>query len=196
MIQASGVPGYGLCRCLVSTVVSGCCRGVRRHRVPVRPGRTPAPTAPGRSPSVLMGRFVLVRWAPASRTAGASRSGTPRSRPVGADLQDPLAGVADDAGGYVPHPVAERGRLGVLQPVLVVEAQEPRPGGQVRGDARGQDPTAVDQPRLLAGSAGPSPCLSRRRPPQRRAGGARCRCTAGDGSPEPRESRSRGCSCR
>ena len=68
--------------------------------------------------------------------------------PVRADLQDALAGVADEPGGQVPEPVAERVRLGVLEVVVVVEAEEAGPGGQVGGDVRGEDPAAVDLPGL------------------------------------------------
>ena len=66
--------------------------------------------------------------------------------PVRADLEDLLAGVADEAGGKVPDPVAERVGLGVLEVFLVVEAQEPGPGGEVGGDVGGRHPAAVDLP--------------------------------------------------
>jgi hypothetical protein len=52
--------------------------------------------------------------------------------------------VGGEAGGQVPEPVAERLRLGVAEALLVVQADEPRPGGQVGGDGRGEDPAAVD----------------------------------------------------
>jgi hypothetical protein len=68
--------------------------------------------------------------------------------PVRADLEDPLASVADEAGGDVPDPVAERVRLGVPESFLVVEAEEAGPGGEVGGDVRGQDPALVDLPGL------------------------------------------------
>src|SRR5690242_11816708 len=68
--------------------------------------------------------------------------------PVRADLEDLLAGVADEPGGQVPDPVAERVRLGVPQVRLVVQAEEPGPGGEVGGDVRREDPSFVDLPGL------------------------------------------------
>jgi hypothetical protein len=52
--------------------------------------------------------------------------------------------VADEPGGDVPDAVAERVRLGVPEFFLVVEAEEPCPGGEVGGDVRGEDPALVD----------------------------------------------------
>ena len=69
-------------------------------------------------------------------------------RPVRADPEDALAGVAGEAGGDVPDPVAERVRVGFAQLVIVVAAEEAGPGGQVGGDVRGDDPAAVDLPCL------------------------------------------------
>ena len=100
--------------------------------------------------------------------------------------------------GRLEQPVAQRVRLGVLEVVAVVQAQQPAPGGQVGGEVGGQYPAAVDLPRFsMAGSAGPSSSrCARRRSPRRRARGARRRCTAGDGCPGRRRSRCPGCSCR
>jgi hypothetical protein len=64
--------------------------------------------------------------------------------PVRTDLEDPFPGVADEAGGDAPDPVAERVRGGVLQVRLVVEAEEAGPGGEVGGDVRREDPAFVD----------------------------------------------------
>ena len=66
--------------------------------------------------------------------------------PVGADLEDALAGVMGQAGGDVPDPVAERVRVGFPQVRVVAEAEEAGPGGQVGGDVRRDDPAAVDLP--------------------------------------------------
>jgi hypothetical protein len=41
---------------------------------------------------------------------------------------------------------AECVRLGVPQVRLVMEAEEPGPGGEVGGDVRGEDPSFVDLP--------------------------------------------------
>jgi hypothetical protein len=60
--------------------------------------------------------------------------------PVPADLEDAFAGVAGEPGGDVPDSVAERVRLGVLQVIVVVEAEEPGPGGEVGRDVRGGGP--------------------------------------------------------
>lgn len=68
--------------------------------------------------------------------------------PVGADAQGPPAGVAGEACGDVPDPVAERVRVGVFQVRVVAAAEEAGPGGQVGGDVRGDDPPDVDLPRL------------------------------------------------
>ena len=51
-------------------------------------------------------------------------------------------------GGQVPDTVAERVRLGVAQVGLVVEAEEPCPGGEVGGDVRCEGPSLVDLPGL------------------------------------------------
>ena len=51
--------------------------------------------------------------------------------------------MADEAGGDVPDPVAERVRLGVLEPVAAVQAEEAGPGGEVSGDVRRRHPWAV-----------------------------------------------------
>jgi hypothetical protein len=48
--------------------------------------------------------------------------------------------VPDEPGRDVPDRVAERVRLGVPQFRLVVEAEEPGPGGEVGCDVRGEDP--------------------------------------------------------
>jgi hypothetical protein len=64
--------------------------------------------------------------------------------PVRADLEDALAGVADELGGKVPDPVAERVQVGVPQVFAVVEAEEAGPGGQACGDAGGEDPAAIN----------------------------------------------------
>jgi hypothetical protein len=48
----------------------------------------------------------------------------------------------------VPDAVAERVRVGVPQVLVVAEAQQASPGGQVRGDVRGDDSAAVDLPGL------------------------------------------------
>lgn len=63
--------------------------------------------------------------------------------PVRADLEDALAGVADELGGKVPDPVAERVQVGVPQVFAVVEAEEAGPGGQAGGDAGGEDPAGL-----------------------------------------------------
>ena len=68
--------------------------------------------------------------------------------PVRADLQDSFPGVPGEPGGDVPDAVTERVRVGVPQLLLVAEAEEARPGGQVGRDVRGDDPAAVDLPRL------------------------------------------------
>src|SRR5215472_938952 len=68
--------------------------------------------------------------------------------PVRADLQVPFPGVADETGGQVPDPVAERVRLRILQLRLVMEADEPGPGGEVGGDVRREGPALVNLPRL------------------------------------------------
>jgi hypothetical protein len=44
----------------------------------------------------------------------------------------------------VPDPVAERVRVGFPEFLVVMEAEEAGPGGQVGGDVRGDDPAAVD----------------------------------------------------
>ena len=64
--------------------------------------------------------------------------------PGAADLQHAGAGVADEPGGQAEQPVAQRIRLGVLEVVAVVQAQQPAPGGQVGGDVGGKYPAAVD----------------------------------------------------
>ena len=46
-------------------------------------------------------------------------------------------------GGQVPDTVAERVRLGVAQVGLVVEAEEPCPGGEVGGDVRCEGPSLL-----------------------------------------------------
>src|SRR6266568_3383157 len=66
--------------------------------------------------------------------------------PGPADLQHPGAGVADQPGGQAQQPVAQRVRLGVLEILLVVEAEQAAPGGQVGGEAGGQHPAAVHRP--------------------------------------------------
>lgn len=58
--------------------------------------------------------------------------------PVGADRQDAFAGVAGEAGGDVPDPIAERVRVGVPQPG---SSQWPR--GRVQGEVGGRDAGAV-----------------------------------------------------
>ena len=100
--------------------------------------------------------------------------------PVGADLENALTGVMCQASGDVPDPVAERVRVGFPQVLVIAEAEETGPGGEVGGDVRGDDPAAVDLPG------------SRR---QRARGGPR-RCTGGGGCPGRRRCRSPGCSCR
>jgi hypothetical protein len=57
-----------------------------------------------------------------------------------------VADEADEAGGEVPDPVAERVRLGIPEVLLVVESEEAGPGGEVGGDVRGQHPSLVDLP--------------------------------------------------
>ncbi len=57
--------------------------------------------------------------------------------------------MADQAGGEVPDPVAERIWGGVLQLIVVVEAEEAGPGGEVGGDVRGDHPSGVDLPGFL-----------------------------------------------
>src|SRR6266536_2875568 len=59
--------------------------------------------------------------------------------PGAADLQHALPGVTGEPGGQVPQPVAQRVRLGVLQVVTVVEAEQPAPGGKIGGDVGADD---------------------------------------------------------
>ena len=59
------LPGFRCGVCLAG--------GAGRAVVPGVPGCAPAPTAPDRSPFLLMGWFVLVRRVPAGRRAAASR---------------------------------------------------------------------------------------------------------------------------
>lgn len=66
--------------------------------------------------------------------------------------------MADEPGGDVPDSVAERVRGGVTESWLVVEAEEPGPGGEVGGDIRGEDPALVDLPRFRREVAEPH-CL-------------------------------------
>jgi hypothetical protein len=54
--------------------------------------------------------------------------------------------VPGEPGGNVPDAVTERIGVGFPQVLVVAEAEEPRPGGQVGGDVRGDDPAAVDRP--------------------------------------------------
>jgi hypothetical protein len=54
--------------------------------------------------------------------------------------------VADEPGREVPDPVAERVRGGVAEILIVVEAEEAGPGGEVSGDIRREDPALVDLP--------------------------------------------------
>src|SRR5215813_9310655 len=75
--------------------------------------------------------------------------------PVGADLEEALAGVMREAGGDVPDPVAERVRVGFPQVRVVAEAEQAGPGREVGGDVRGDDPAAVDLPGLRRQPAQP-----------------------------------------
>lgn len=63
-------------------------------------------------------------------------------KPVRADLEGPLPGVAGEPGGDVPDPVAERGGLSFHEFFLVMKSEEPGPGG----DVRREDPAAVNLP--------------------------------------------------
>src|SRR6516162_3751708 len=56
--------------------------------------------------------------------------------PVGADLEDALAGVMREAGGDVPDPVAERIGVGVPQVPVIAEAEQASPGREIGGDVR------------------------------------------------------------
>ena len=68
--------------------------------------------------------------------------------PVRADLEDALPGVMREPGGDVPDPVAERIGVGVPQVLVIVAAEQARPGREIGGDVRGDDPAAVDLPGL------------------------------------------------
>src|SRR6266487_2363909 len=112
---------------------------------------------PGGAGSRRAGTFsFLVAWAGSCWSAGFWQGGQalPAGQecllpwPVRADFQDALAGVPDEAGGYAPEPVTQRIRLGASQAFLVVQAEEPGPGGQVRGDVGREHPAAVDLPCL------------------------------------------------
>ena len=48
----------------------------------------------------------------------------------------------------MPDPVAERIWVGFPQVLVIAEAEEACPGREVGGDVRGDDPAAVDLPRL------------------------------------------------
>src|ERR1700704_18148 len=119
-----------------------------RAVVPGVPGCAPAPTAPGRAP--------FRRWGGSCWSGGCGQGAEPLPAgeervlpgPVGADHEDPLAGVTGEAGWDMPDPVAERVRVGVSQVRVVPAAEEAGPGGQVGGDVRGDDPAAVDLPGL------------------------------------------------
>jgi hypothetical protein len=65
--------------------------------------------------------------------------------PAGADFQDALAGVMGQAGGEVPDPVnrTERIRVGVPQVLVIVAAEQTRPGREIGGDV-----AAMTQPQL------------------------------------------------
>ena len=69
-------------------------------------------------------------------------------RPVGADGEGALAGVAGQPGRQMPDAVAERVRVRVAEFGVVAVAEEAGPGGEVGGDARRDDPSRVDLPGL------------------------------------------------
>jgi hypothetical protein len=121
----------------------------------------------------------------------------PFPRPVRGDLQDPLAGAAGEAGRDMPDPVAERVRGGFAQ--FTVGAVTRRRVQAARSAAM----FAVTTPPVLTcqdfGGRLRRPMALAVRTPRsrrRRAGGARCRRTAGGGCPGHPRSRLRGCSCR
>ena len=119
-------------------------------------GRAPAPTAPGRAPFWVVGTGWLVRRVRAGAQPLPARQECLLPRPGPADLQHAGTGVADQPGGQRPQPVAQRARLGVLEVVAVVQAQEPAPGGQVGGDVARPAPARSPPPRpSMAGSARP-----------------------------------------
>src|SRR6185437_3787335 len=124
--------------------VSGLAGGVRY--CPACPGGTGFHAAGMR---LLPCRLGSSRWSAGGRKGAQPVPAGDESvlpGPVRADLQGPLPGVADEAGGDVPDPVAERVRFGVPEFFLVMEAEEPCPGGEVGGDVRRQDPALVDLP--------------------------------------------------
>ena len=100
--------------------------------------------------------------------------------PVRADLQGPLPGVAGEAGGDLPDPVAERIRVGVPHVRGVVVAEEAGPGGEVGGDVRGGRSTA-GRPACPGGAARPGARL--RDDQRRRMAGHPRRCHPGAVSP-------------
>src|SRR5712691_12947698 len=102
------------------------------------PGRAPAPTAPGRLLSGSQGRggWSGGFWQGAEPLPAGQEGVLPGPGP--AELEDALPGVADQPGGQGPQPVAQRVRLGVLEVLLVVQAEQPAPGGQVGGDVGGE----------------------------------------------------------
>src|SRR5262249_59593280 len=67
--------------------------------------------------------------------------------PVGADLEEALAGVMREAGGDVPDPAAERVRVGFPQVRVVAEAHQARRRPQARAQVLREDPTPRDPPR-------------------------------------------------
>src|ERR1035438_7375126 len=145
--QGSGLDDSGVRRVwLLIVLVPGFGFGVwlllacSRASQPGAPGFAPAPTAPGVLLSCRRGGSC---W-----SGGCGQCGQPLPagqerllpRPVRADLQDALPGVPDEAGGDVPEPVTQGIRLGVLQALAVVKAEEPGAGGQARGGVPGQHP--------------------------------------------------------
>jgi hypothetical protein len=138
------VPGIGRVVCLLSG--SG--------RVVV-PRCAPAPTAPGCASSPVAG---LIR----AGQMGAGR-GHSRCQPVrNASFQGQsgsssrCACGAGRAGRECARRLAERVWVGFPQLLVVAEAEEAGPGGQVGGDVRGDAPAAVDLPGFR-GCAGPWP---------------------------------------
>jgi hypothetical protein len=66
--------------------------------------------------------------------------------PVGADPEDALAGVAGEAGGDVPDPVAERVRFGFPQVRVVAVAEDAGPGSEIGGDDPARDMPIAPHP--------------------------------------------------
>src|SRR5690348_11621655 len=95
------------------------------------------PGCPGRTGSDRAGVVLLsCSWDGLCWSGGCRQRAEPlpageeglRPGPVGADLEDALAGVMGQASGEVPDPVAERVRVGVPQVVVIVAAEQAGPG--------------------------------------------------------------------